>query len=113
MKKIAIIGCGSSAMILGHSLLAHGGYEVVVFSEKTARQWAAGPPTGTPFVAGENIDIERELALEHWEDTMFFGDGVMLDFRASRDTEPPYRPRALWQTRRGSRPAHARAALDG
>ena len=84
MRPIAIIGCGSSAMILAHALLNHGGYEVTVFSEKTAAQWSAGPPTGTPFVAGENIDIERELGLEHWEDEMFFGDGVMLDFRPTR-----------------------------
>ncbi len=88
MKTIAIIGCGSSAMILAHALLNQGGYQVSVFSEKTAREWAAGPPTGTPFVAGENIDIERELGLEHWEDTMFFGDGVMLDFRPTRGTDP-------------------------
>ena len=88
MRKIAIIGCGSSAMILAHALLNHGGYDVAVYSEKTASEWYAGPPTGTPFVAGENIDIERELGLEHWEDEMFFGDGVMLDFRPHRDAAP-------------------------
>lgn len=88
MKQIAIIGCGSSAMLLAHALLQHGDYEVTVFSEKTAAQWRDGPPTGTPFVAGENIDIERELGLEHWEEQMFFGDGVMLDFRASREQPP-------------------------
>ena len=52
MRKIAIIGCGTSAMILSHALLNHGGFEVTVFSEKTANQWYEGPPTGTPFVAG-------------------------------------------------------------
>lgn len=88
MRKIAIIGCGSSAMILAHALLNHGGYDVAVYSEKTAQQWYEGPPTGTPFVAGENIDIERALGLEHWEDEMFFGDGVMLDFRAHRGADP-------------------------
>lgn len=75
-------------MILAHALLQRGGYEVTVFSEKTAAQWYDGAPPGTPFVAGENIDIERELGIEHWEDGMFFGDGVMLDFRATRGTEP-------------------------
>lgn len=75
-------------MILGHALMNQGGYDVSVFSEKTAEQWREGPPTGTPFVAGENIDIERELGLEHWEDSMFFGDGVMLDFRTTKDTPP-------------------------
>jgi hypothetical protein len=88
MKKIAIIGCGSSAMILSHALLNQGGFEVTVFSEKTADQWYDGPPTGTPFVAGENIDIERELGIEHWEDEMFFGDGIMLDFRTERGAAP-------------------------
>ncbi|MFT4581468.1 MAG: hypothetical protein ACI915_005103 [Gammaproteobacteria bacterium] len=88
MRTIAIIGCGSSAMILGHALLNHGGYDVTVFSEKTSAQWYDGPPTGTPFVAGENIDIERELGIEHWEDQMFFGDGIMLDYRATRDADP-------------------------
>lgn len=88
MKKIAIIGCGSSAMILSHALLNQGGFDVTVFSEKSAQQWYDGPPTGTPFVAGENIDIERELGIEHWEDEMFFGDGIMLDFRPSRFVEP-------------------------
>lgn len=88
MKHIAIVGCGSSAMILAHALLLHGGYRVSVYSEKTADQWYDGPPTGTPFVAGENIDIERELGMEHWEDEMFFGDGVMLDFRPTRGAEP-------------------------
>jgi len=75
-------------MILAHALLKQGGYEVTVFSEKTATEWYEGPPTGTPFVAGENIDIERELGLEHWENEMFFGDGVMLDFRPTRGVEP-------------------------
>lgn len=88
MRNIAIIGCGSSAMILAHALLNNGGYKVTVFSENTAQQAYDGPPTGTPFVAGENIDIERELGIEHWEDNMFFGDGVMLDFRPSRGTDP-------------------------
>jgi len=88
MRKIAIVGCGSSAMILAHALLNHGGYEITVFSEKNATQWYEGPPTGTPFVAGENIDIERELGIEHWEDDMFFGDGVMLDFRPERGAAP-------------------------
>jgi len=75
-------------MLLAHALLNNGGYEVAVFSEKTTDEWYAGPPTGTPFVAGENIDIERELGIEHWEDSMFFGDGVMLDFRPTRDAPP-------------------------
>lgn len=88
MRKIAIIGCGSSAMILGHALINHGGFDVSVYSEKTSKQWRDGPPTGTPFVAGENIDIERELGLEHWEDSMFFGDGVMLDFRPTKGATP-------------------------
>ena len=88
MRKIAIIGCGSSAMILAHALLNKGGYDITVFSEKTAEEWYAGPPTGTPFAAGENIDIERELGIEHWEDEMFFGDGVMLDFRMTKNAPP-------------------------
>lgn len=88
MRKIAIIGCGSSAMLLAHALLDHGAYDVAVFSEKTAQEWYDGAPTGTPFVAGENIDIERALGLEHWEDEMFFGDGVMLDYRPHRDADP-------------------------
>ena len=88
MKDIAIIGCGGAAMILGHALLRHGDCRVTVFSEKSAQEWYDGPPTGTPFVAGENIDIERELGIEHWEDEMFFGDGVMLDFRMTRGTDP-------------------------
>ena len=88
MKDIAIIGCGGAAMILGHTLLRHGDCRVTVFSEKTAQEWFDGPPTGTPFVAGENIDIERELDIEYWEDEMYFGDGVMLDFRMTRGTDP-------------------------
>lgn len=88
MRKIAIIGCGTSAMILSHALLNHGGFEVTVFSEKTANQWYEGPPTGTPFVADENIDIERELGIEHWEDEILFGDGIMLDFRSNKGAEP-------------------------
>lgn len=70
MRKIAIIGCGSSAMILAPALLNQGGCEVAVFSEKTAEQWRSGPPAGTLFVAGENIDIGRGLGLEHWEDSI-------------------------------------------
>ena len=88
MTNIAIIGCGGAAMILGHALLRYGDCNVTVYSERTANDWLTGPPTGTPFVAGENIDIERELEIEFWEDDMYFGDGVMLDFRMTRGAPP-------------------------
>ncbi|MGR9089974.1 MAG: hypothetical protein ACU85U_05270 [Gammaproteobacteria bacterium] len=37
-EKIAIIGCGSPAMILARAWLDHGGYDIAVYSGKTASE---------------------------------------------------------------------------
>ncbi len=89
MRRIAIIGCGSSALLLGLGLLKKGDYDIVIYSDRSAEDWLNNsPPTGTPFVAGENIDLERTLGIEYWENEMFFGDGVMLDFHRDREQPP-------------------------
>lgn len=89
MDKVSVIGCGSSAMIFAHALLNKGGYDITVYSDRTAHDWLHNSaPTGMPFAAGETIDIERELGIQHWEDELFLGDGVLLDYRRTKG-EPP------------------------
>ncbi len=73
MKKIATIGCDRSSMSSRHALMSQGGYDVALFSEKTSEQWRKGSPTGTPFLAGESIDIKREASLVGGSEGNFVG----------------------------------------
>ncbi len=81
MSKVSIIGAGPAGLIFAYALLQKG-YEVTVYSDRTPDQWLNhSAPTGTAFLYGEVIDIERELGMDYWSDTMHAGSGVLMDFK--------------------------------
>ena len=87
MGKISIIGSGTSGMLCAHALLQNG-YDVVVYSDRSADDWLhRSTPTGTAFIYDSNIQIEKNLGLEHWQDEAFHGNGVLLDFMPTAGAE--------------------------
>ena len=81
MAKVSVIGAGQAGMIFAYALLRKG-YDVTVYSDRTPDQWLNhSTPTGTAYLYGEVIDIERELGMDYWSDEMFAGEGVHLDFK--------------------------------
>lgn len=79
MRRIAIIGAGQAGLILAHALVRDG-YEVAVHSDKTADEWLhASRPTGTAYLFDESIEIERQLGIDHWSETMHQGQGMHVD----------------------------------
>ncbi len=81
MRKIAIIGSGTSGMVFAHKLVG-AGYDVTVYSDRTADQWLnESSPTGTAYLFGPNIDYERKLNLEHWERDTFHAEGIHIDWQ--------------------------------
>lgn len=80
MRKISVIGSGPAGCIFSYALLAKG-YDVTIYSDRTPEQWLTkSQPTGTAYLYGEVIDIERELGMDFWSKDMFGGHGVLLDF---------------------------------
>ena len=80
MRRISIVGAGQAGLILAHKLLKHG-YEVAVYSDRTAEDWLErSTPTGTAYLYGETVAIETELGLGYWNDVAPTGDGVHLSF---------------------------------
>lgn len=81
MAKVSVIGAGQAGMIFAYALMQKG-YDVTVYSNRTPDDWLNnGPPTGTAYLYGEVIDIERELGMDYWSHEMFGGNGVLLDFK--------------------------------
>lgn len=81
MRKIAIIGSGTTSLYIAHKLQQHG-YHVTVYSDRTAEDWLhRSAPTGTAYLYECNVMLEREIGIEHWYDTAFHGQGVHLDFQ--------------------------------
>jgi len=80
MRKVSIIGSGQAGLILAHAL-AQKHYEVTLYSDKTSDEWLhQSRPTGTAYLFHESIEIERELGIDHWSDTMFRGEGSHIEF---------------------------------
>ena len=87
MRKIAIIGSGTSGMFAAHALLQKG-YDITVYSDRTADDWLhKSAPTGTAYLYECNIMLEREIGIEHWYDESVHGDGVHLDFQPTVPTD--------------------------
>ena len=88
MRKVAIIGSGTSGMLCALALQQQH-YEVVVYSERNAEDWLRrSAPTGTAYLYDSTIQIERVLGIDHWQDSAFHGDGVFLDFMPTAGAEP-------------------------
>lgn len=83
MTRVSIIGAGPAGLIFAYQLLKSGtDFDVTVYSDRTADDWLnRSAPTGTAYLYGNVIDIERRLGMDHWSDGMFRGGGVLLDFK--------------------------------
>jgi hypothetical protein len=88
MKEISVIGAGPAGCIFSYALIRKG-YDVTLYSDRTPDQWLNhSAPTGTAYLYGSTIDIERELGMDHWSHDMFGGHGVLLDFVPKSDMRP-------------------------
>jgi hypothetical protein len=65
VRSVAVIGAGIAGLLAAHGL-RRAGYEVTLFSDRTAEQWLAARPTGTAARFGSALAYERELELDHW-----------------------------------------------
>lgn len=82
MAKVSIIGAGPAGCILAYSLLRDG-HQVTLYSDRTPDQWLNhSAPTGSAYLYGEVIDIERDLGMDFWSQDMFPGIGVLYDLAA-------------------------------
>lgn len=87
MPKVNIIGAGPAGCVLAYALLRDG-HRVTLFSDRSPDQWLHhSAPTGTAYLWGETIDIERDLGMDHWSKDMFAGHGVLFD-RAQHVGDP-------------------------
>ncbi|MCA9689815.1 MAG: FAD-dependent oxidoreductase, partial [Myxococcales bacterium] len=66
MRRVAVIGSGIAGLLAAHGL-RRAGYEVTLYSDRTAEAWLAARPTGTAARFAPAIAYERELGLHHWE----------------------------------------------
>src|SRR4051812_42300537 len=66
-RRIAIIGSGHAGLLAAHGLL-RAGYEVTLYSDRTAAEWLNDArPTGSAMRQELGLAYERELGLDHWE----------------------------------------------
>src|SRR3978361_1925442 len=79
MSRIAIGGAGQAGLQLGFGLLQWG-YEVTVYSERSAEEWFHSRVTGTTFMFDRALSYERALGLNFWDREVQWGEGVPLDF---------------------------------
>jgi hypothetical protein len=65
VRSVAVIGAGIAGLLAAHGL-RRAGYEVTLFSDRTAEQWLAGRPTGTAARFASALAYEHELGLDYW-----------------------------------------------
>ena len=80
-KRIAIVGAGQAGLQLGVSLLEHEGYDVTLYSDRTAEQVATGSLMATAIMFQNKREIERELGLDFWTDQGKEVPGIEIDVR--------------------------------
>lgn len=79
MRSIAIVGAGQAGLQLGFGLLQQG-YEVSIYSDRTAEEILNGPVLATAFMFDRALSYERELGLNFWDEEVKWGEGIHLDF---------------------------------
>lgn len=81
MRRIAIVGSGTTSLFIAHKLL-QGDNRVTVYSDRTAQDWLTrAAPTGSAYLHESTIMLERAIGLDHWYDAAYRGRGVHLDFQ--------------------------------
>lgn len=78
MRSIAIIGSGQAGLLAAHGLLK-AGYQVTLYSDRTAEQWLnESRPTGTAQRFDMALQFEYELGLKSWENDAPWGEGAHI-----------------------------------
>lgn len=68
MPRIAIVGAGQSGCQLALGLLGRG-YEVTLVTDRSAEDIRTGPVMSSQCMFGSALQTERELELDHWQDS--------------------------------------------
>ena len=79
MRRIGIVGAGQAGLQMGFGLLARG-YEVTLYSERSAQQVLDSRLTATAFLFHRALACERELGLNFWDGEVEHGEGIHLDY---------------------------------
>lgn len=69
MRKITIIGAGQAGLQLGIGLIKSG-YEVSLYTNRTAQQLLAANVLSSPVLFNSALQLERELGLNFWDDKL-------------------------------------------
>ena len=64
------MGAGQAGLQLGLGLLEHPEIEVTLYSDRTAEEVASGSLMATAILFQNKREIERELELDFWSDTV-------------------------------------------
>ncbi len=79
MRRIAIVGAGQAGTLAAVGLATRG-YEVSLFSDKTADEiLERTKPTGTAYIFGDTVEVERRMGVDTYDDAVT-GDAIHLYF---------------------------------
>lgn len=80
MTKAAIIGAGQAGTLAAVGLM-NAGYDVTLYSDRTADSILnETAPTGTAYIFGDTVAVERKHGVETFEDVALPADGIHLFF---------------------------------
>lgn len=87
MARVAVIGAGQAGTLMALGL-HNKGHEVALYSDLTADEILdKTPPTGTAYIFGKSVDVERRNGIETFEDVAVPGNGIHLFFSPKIGTE--------------------------
>jgi len=69
MRRIAIVGAGQAGLQTAIGLLKNGGYDVTVFSNRTADQIKTGKVMSSQCMFDMALQNERDLGINYWDET--------------------------------------------
>lgn len=80
MTSVAIIGAGQAGSLAAVGLM-NAGYDVTLYSDRTAESILnETAPTGTAYIFGDSVGVERKHGVETFEDVALPADGIHLYF---------------------------------